>query len=95
MTSRQTRGNHWPRNKLVNTGPPVPLDSHADGHTKVYFLIAINEGIASELFACIYEKSSQTISVPMACVACMQVTYQRMDVTNLLNTGKYLVSSHT
>ena len=28
--------------------PPVILDSHADGHTKVYFLIAINEGIASE-----------------------------------------------
>ena len=23
-------------------GPPVPLDSHADGHTKVYFLIAKN-----------------------------------------------------
>jgi hypothetical protein len=44
---RPARANHGPWDKLVNTPPPIPLDSHADGHTKVYFLIAINEGIAS------------------------------------------------
>jgi hypothetical protein len=49
--------------------PPVPLDSHTDGNTKVYFLIAIIEvkGIASELLT----RNRQRISVPMACVACI------------------------
>jgi hypothetical protein len=37
---------------------------------KSIFLIAINEGIASELLA----KNSRRISVPMARVACMHVT---------------------
>jgi hypothetical protein len=75
---------------LVNTGPPVPLDSHADGHTKIYFLIAINAGIANELHA----RNQRRISVPMARVACMHVTVPQMDVINLFNTGKYLISSH-
>jgi hypothetical protein len=68
---------------------PVPLDSHADGHTKVYFLIAMNEGIASELLA----RNRWRISVPMARVACMH-PYQQMGVINLFNTGKYIISSH-
>jgi hypothetical protein len=62
----------------------------ADGHTNVYFLIAINEGIASELLA----RNRRRISVPMARVACVHVTYQQMDVINLFNTVKYLISSH-
>jgi hypothetical protein len=49
--ARLARGNHRPRDKLVNTAPPCPLDSHIDGHTKIYYLIAINEGITSEILA--------------------------------------------
>ena len=49
---------------------PVPLDPYVDGHTKAYFLIAINEGIASELVA----RNRGRISVPMAHVPCMIVT---------------------
>jgi hypothetical protein len=88
--ARPARGNHGPRDKLVNTPPsPVPLDSHAGGHTKVYFLIAMNEGIASELLA----RNRWRISVPMARVACMH-PYQQMGVINLFNTGKFIISSH-
>jgi hypothetical protein len=67
MKSRVARGNHRPHDKLVNT-TPIPLDSHVDGHTKVYFLIAINEGIASKLLA----RNHRRIS--MAHVMCMNVT---------------------
>ena len=65
-------GERQPRSpgQIGEHGPPVPLDSHADGHTKVYFLIAINEGIASELLA----RNRRRISVSMARVACMHVT---------------------
>jgi hypothetical protein len=59
-------GEHGPPPPLS----PVPLDPYVDGHTKSYFLIAINEGIASELVA----RNRGIISVPMAHVPCMIVT---------------------
>jgi hypothetical protein len=70
LKARPARGNHGSRDRYVNTPPPVPLDYHADGHTKVYFLMAINEGIASELLA----RNRRRISVRMARVASMHVT---------------------
>ena len=72
--SRPARGNHQTLGQIGEHRPPVPLDSHADSHTKVYFLITINEGInegiASELLA----RNRWRILVQMARVACMHVT---------------------
>jgi hypothetical protein len=65
-------GERQPRapGQIGEHGSPVPLNSHVDGHTKIYFVIAINEGIASELLA----RNCRRISVPMVHVACMHVT---------------------
>jgi hypothetical protein len=58
-----------PWNKTGERQPRAPrqIGEHA---TKVYFLIAINEGIASELLA----RNRRKISVLMARVACMHDT---------------------
>ena len=49
---RPARANHGPRDKLVNTGPPSLLTlTLMTTCTNVYFLIAINEEIASEILA--------------------------------------------